>query len=118
MLYTTSPVRSQDALDVNGFRLTPGPQRLAAIDHLRAISILLMILAHFGPGTLQRLPFTVEYMDSILFYGRFATIMFILVFGITVGFVHYPRFHSRDRAKTVSRIYARTRLVIICAIAI
>jgi len=55
-------------------------------------------------------------MDPILFWGHFATVMFIIVFGITLGFVHYRRFFSSDRVRAVSRLKRRTRLVLICAI--
>src|SRR4029079_16563606 len=58
------------------------------------------------------------YREVVLFWGHFATVTFILVFGLTVGFVHYERFHSGDRKKIVSRLYARARLVLICAILI
>ena len=94
------------------------PGRLAALDELRAVAILSMVLAHFGPGTLQRIPNTEAYMDMILFWGHFATVTFILVFGITLGFVHYNRFHSEERKRTQGRLLARTRLVFLCAIII
>jgi hypothetical protein len=93
-------------------------ERLAAIDELRALAIMSMMIAHFGPGTLQRLPGMAPLMDAILFCGHFATVTFIIVFGITLGFVHYGRFYSGDRSRTVSRLSARTRLVLICAIII
>ena len=94
------------------------PGRLAAIDELRALAIMSMVLAHFGPGALQRIPNSGAYLDAILFWGHFATVTFILVFGITVGFVHYERYYSGDRERVVSRLFARARLVLLCAIII
>ncbi len=77
-----------------------------------------MVLAHFGPGIIERVPALGAYRDAVLFWGHFATVTFILVFGITVGFVHYERFYSDNRKKIVSRLYARARLVLICALLI
>jgi hypothetical protein len=93
-------------------------ERLASIDELRALAIISMMVAHFGPGTLLRLPGVAALMDPILFCGHFATVMFIIVFGITIGFVHYGRFWSGDRARTVSRLHSRARLVLLCVIVI
>ena len=92
--------------------------RLGAIDELRAIAIIFMMLAHFGPGVIERLPTIAPYGDAILFWSRFATVMFILVFGITVGFVHYTRMQSNGRSQVISRLNSRTRLVFLCALII
>lgn len=99
-------------------RDVPSTGRLAAIDELRALAVMSMVLAHFGPGIIERVPALGAYRDAVLVWGHFATVTFILVFGITVGFVHYERFYSDDRKKIVSRLHARTRLVFICAILI
>jgi uncharacterized membrane protein len=89
--------------------------RLAAIDQLRAIAVLMMMLAHFGPGALERIPALAPHMAEILFISKLATVSFILTFGLTLGYVHYERFHS-DRARTVTRLRKRFLLVLACAI--
>jgi len=92
--------------------------RLAALDQLRALAVISMILAHFGPGVIERIPALGAYREVILFWSHFASVTFILVFGITVGFVHYERFWSADREIVLSRLRVRTALVLVCAIAI
>jgi hypothetical protein len=92
--------------------------RLSSIDELRALAIISMIIAHFGPGTFERIPALARLADPILFCGRFATVTFILVFGLTLGFVYYHRFHSLDRQRTFARLRARAGIVLACAIII
>jgi OpgC protein len=91
--------------------------RLNSIDQLRALAIISMMVAHFGPGVLARFP-APAVADPILFCGRFATVTFVLVFGITIGFVYYDRFHSTERARIRSRLLARAALVLLFAVII
>jgi uncharacterized membrane protein len=91
--------------------------RLNSIDQLRALAIIAMMIAHFGPGVLARFPAS-AVADPILFCGRFATVTFVLVFGITIGFVYYDRFHSKERVRIRSRLLARAALVFLFAVII
>jgi hypothetical protein len=90
--------------------------RLNSIDQLRALAIISMMIAHFGPGVLARFSIIESVTDPILFCGRFATVTFVLVFGITIGFVYQDKFHSKDRARIRSRLLARAALVFLCAV--
>lgn len=72
-------------------------ERLTFIDETRALAIISMIIAHFGPGVFQRLPSLQFLAEPVLFIGRFATTTFIVVFGITLGFVYFDRFQKGDR---------------------
>jgi Heparan-alpha-glucosaminide N-acetyltransferase, catalytic len=92
--------------------------RLNSIDQLRALAIISMMIAHFGPGVLDRFPALAPFADPILFCGRFATVTFILVFGITVGFVYHDRFHSGERERIRFRLLARAALVLLFAVII
>ena len=97
----------------------PAPaSRFTAIDETRALAIISMMIMHFGPGVFQRLPALEPLAEPILFLGRFATTTFILVFGITVGFVHFDRFQGSARPRVLAALHSRARLLLLCAIAI
>lgn len=93
--------------------------RFTAIDETRALAIISMtMIMHFGPGVFQRLPVLEPLAEPVLFLGRFATTTFILVFGVTVGFVYYDRFQGPDRVRVLEAVQARSRLLVLCALAI
>lgn len=92
--------------------------RFTAIDETRALAIISMMIMHFGPGVFQRLPALEALAEPVLFLGRFATTTFILVFGVTVGFVYYDRFQGPDRARVLEAVQTRSRLLVLCALAI
>ena len=93
-------------------------ERLTFIDETRALAIISMIIAHFGPGVFQRLPSLQFLAEPVLFIGRFATTTFIVVFGITLGFVYFDRFQKGDRQRITSGLFKRARLLALCSIII
>ena len=92
--------------------------RFTAIDETRALAIISMMIMHFGPGVFQRLPALAPLAEPVLFWGRFATTTFILVFGVTVGFVYYERFQGPSRPQVLKAVHARSRLLVLCALLI
>ena len=90
--------------------------RLSFVDQTRALAIMAMILMHFGPGLLERLPTLGPSAELILVAGRFATPAFITVFGVTVGLVYGHRFADGSDAKAKTKLLARARDVIIAAL--
>ena len=92
--------------------------RFAAIDETRAFAIITMMIMHFGPGVFQRLPALAPLAEPVLLLGRLATTTFILVFGITIGFVYHDRFQGPDRPQVLKAIQARSRLLALCALVI
>ena len=92
--------------------------RFTAIDETRALAIFSMIIMHFGPGAFQRLPALQPLAEPILFLGRFATTTFVIVFGITLGFVYFDRFRGPDRHLVLEATHARARLLVLCALLI
>jgi hypothetical protein len=104
-------------LDSRRLPLTLHPSRLQAIDQLRAVAIISMMIAHFGPGVLERTPELRFIVNEILFLGKFATIAFIFTSGILFAFVYLPSFLS-SRRQCLSRIRARAALVTLCALLI
>ncbi len=55
---------------------------------------------------------------SILVWGRLATVAFIVVFGITIGFVHFGRFARGQEREVVRSVLERCVLVGVCALII
>ena len=92
--------------------------RFTAIDETRALAIFSMIIMHFGPGAFQRLPALQPLAEPILFLGRFATTTFVIVFGVTIGFVYFDRFRGPDRHLVLEATHARARLLVLCALLI
>lgn len=92
--------------------------RFAAVDETRALAIISMMIMHFGPGVFQRLPMLEPLAEPVLLLGRFATTTFVLIFGVTVGFVYYDRFQGPNRARVLEAIQARSRLLALCALVI
>lgn len=96
--------------------MSPAPtRRLGSIDETRAMAIISMMIMHFGPGVFDRVPALAGLAEPVLFLGRFATTTFVLVFGLTVGFVHYERYQGPRRAEVLAALYARARLLFLCA---
>ena len=92
--------------------------RFTAIDETRALAIISMMIMLFGPGVFQRIPALAPLAEPVLFWGRFATTTFILVFGVTVGFVYYERFQGTSRPQVLKAVHARSRLLVLCALLI
>ena len=89
--------------------------RLTFIDETRALAIGAMMLMHFGPGVIQRMPALEPIANLILVAGRFATPAFIVVFGITAGFVYAKKFREGAAAASRKRIHRRAALVLAAA---
>lgn len=89
--------------------------RFLALDRLRGIAVIAMILAHFGPGFYERAGFSGLLLDVLLFLGRLATPAFILIFGITLAFVYVPKAKIDPKA-TRQLLFKRAGLVLVCAL--
>lgn len=88
--------------------------RNTAIDEFRAIAILSMIIAHFAPGLFDRLPQLDWLRNYVMVAGRLATVAFVVVFGITIGYVYLKKFMEGDAESSINSIYRRARLVFLC----
>ncbi len=88
--------------------VTPPPKRrLHCLDQARALAILAMIWAHLGVGVLNRLAVPEPWDDLLMYVGRFATPAFIVIFGLTVGFVYFERFRLGARRDITARFLRR-----------
>ncbi|KAB2935967.1 MAG: hypothetical protein F9K25_01975 [Candidatus Contendobacter sp.] len=93
--------------------------RSTAIGETRTLAIFSMMIGRFGPSAFQRLPALQPLAEPILFLGRFANTTFIVVFGVTVGFVYFDRFLGPDRVRVLlEAVHARARLRVLCALII
>lgn len=92
--------------------------RVTCLDQTRALAIIAMIIAHFGPGIFDRITAFSPYSTPVLFMGRFATTAFLLVFGITLGFVHFDRFQNHHADSITIKLRSRALLLFFCSIAI
>lgn len=91
--------------------------RFVAVDQTRGLAISAMILAHFGPGVYERIELEGTLLDVLLLIGRFATPTFIAIFGFTLAFAYIPR-AMHDPSAVRVRLIARSRLVLLAAIAV
>src|SRR6478672_11037322 len=69
----------------------PG-SRLLGLDQARAVAIIAMMVFHFAPGVFIQLPRFEPFRDPVLWFGRMATPAFVVVFGVTAGFVFLSRY--------------------------
>ena len=93
------------------------PDRLLSLDRARGVAILLMLIAHLGPGVLSRLPISATMSDLVLLLGRAATTAFVVVFGLTCGFVYGPRI-AQAPAQALRRAGRRSLLVLAAALVV
>jgi hypothetical protein len=86
-------------------------RRLAGLDQARAVAILAMLAAHFAPGVFAQLPRFEPLHVPTLAFARLATPTFMVVFGVTVGFVYLPPRPGMGR-----RLLKRAALLLVCAV--
>jgi hypothetical protein len=101
---------------------TPFPSRagsrLLGLDQARAVAIIAMMVFHFAPGVLVQLPRLEPLRNPVLWFGRMATPAFVVVFGVTAGFVFLPRFVQGRPGDVPERLRRRAFWVLVCAVAI
>jgi hypothetical protein len=88
------------------------------LDQARAVAIIAMMVFHFAPGVLIQLPRLEPLRNPVLWFGRMATPAFVVVFGVTAGFVFLPRFVLRKPRDLPGRLHRRAFWVLVCAVAI
>ncbi|HTK77985.1 MAG TPA: acyltransferase family protein [Gemmataceae bacterium] len=102
--------------------LTPSPNRagsrLLGLDQARAVAIIAMMVFHFAPGVLIQLPRLEPLRNPVLWFGRMATPAFVVVFGVTAGFVFLPRFALRKPGDLPGRLRRRAFWILVCAVAV
>jgi len=92
--------------------------RLYGLDQARAVAILAMMVFHFGEGVFKELPQLEALRTPVLWFGRMATPAFIVVFGVTAGFVFLPKFIRGEIATTSSRLWRRAGWILFCSVLI
>lgn len=92
------------------------PGRLQFVDEARGLAVLSMIISHFAPGALMRLPQLAGLQEPILLTGRLATVGFVIIFGITIGIVHFPRYVAGGQQRVARDTRKRALLVAFCAV--
>lgn len=92
--------------------------RLWGLDQARAVAFIAMILAHFAPGVFERVPSLASLHDPVRWFGRLATPAFMVIFGVTAGFVFLPRYVRGTPGDTGRKLVRRAAIVFVCAIAI
>ncbi len=95
--------------------VAPPARRFLGLDQARALAILAMMVAHFAPGLFKQMPSLAPIETPVLWFGRTATPAFVVVFGVTIGFVFLPRYLKGDVEKTRRRLWRRTWLIVLCA---
>ena len=96
--------------------VAPPARRFLGLDQARALAILAMMVAHFAPGVFKQVPRLGPVETPVLWFGRTATPAFVVVFGVTIGFVFLPRYLKGDVEKTRQRLWRRTWLIVLCAL--
>lgn len=91
--------------------------RFIALDQVRGLAIICMILAHFGPGLYDRVGLSGAPLDFLSLIGRMATPAFVLIFGITLAIVYIPR-AQRNPVAARAGLIKRSLLVLACAFVI
>ena len=92
----------------------PAP-RLLGLDQARAAAILAMLVAHFAPGVFVQLPHLDHLRPAVYAFARLATPTFVVVFGVTIGFVYLPRYLRRGPRRTAAHLGRRAALMLVCA---
>jgi hypothetical protein len=99
-------------------RLIRPARRLLGLDQARAVAILAMLAAHFAPGVFAQAPRLEPWRAPILAFARLATPTFVVVFGVTVGFVYLPRYRRGEPGQTARHLGRRAAVMVLCATAI
>jgi hypothetical protein len=82
------------------------------------VAIIAMMVFHFGEGVFKELPQLEALRTPVLWFGRMATPTFIVVFGVTAGFVFLPKFIRGEVATTSSRLWRRACWILFCSVLI
>jgi hypothetical protein len=102
--------------------LTPSQNRAASrllgLDQARAVAIISMMVFHFAPGVFVQLPQLEPLRNPVLWFGRMATPAFVVVFGVTTGFVFLPRYLRRKPGDLPRRLRRRAFWILVCAVAV
>jgi Heparan-alpha-glucosaminide N-acetyltransferase, catalytic len=99
-------------------RIVRPSRRLLGLDQARGIAILAMLAAHFAPGVFGQVP-RLEFLQvAVLAFARLATPTFVVVFGITIGFVYLPRYLRDGAGPTNSQLGRRAAILLLCAVVI
>jgi hypothetical protein len=88
-------------------------RRLTGLDQARAVAILAMLVAHFAPGALAQMPQLEPLRVPTLAFARLATPTFMVVFGLTVGFVYLP-----PKPGTARRLVRRAGVLLVCTVVV
>jgi hypothetical protein len=97
--------------------LRPAP-RLLGLDQARAAAILAMLVAHFAPGAFVQLPHLDYLRVPVYAFARLATPTFVVVFGVTIGFVYLPRYLRRGPRWTAAALGRRAAVMLVCSVVI
>lgn len=99
--------------------LLPRPaRRLTGLDQARGVAILAMLAAHFAPGLFVQEPALQPLRVPVLAFARLATPTFVVVFGVTIGFVYLPRYRRLGPGPTASGLAHRAGVLSLCAVVI
>lgn len=89
--------------------------RFMALDELRALAVMSMCIAHFAPGVVVRVPKLQSLGEPLALIGRFSTVAFVISFGLTLGFIQFPRWIAGKQQRVVDWLLRRAWLLAICA---
>ena len=92
----------------------PAPARFVALDELRALAVFSMCIAHFAPGMVERFSWLQPYGDGIGIVGRLSTVAFVVCFGLTLGFIQFPRYLAGRATQVHQWLLGRSKLLTLC----
>lgn len=110
-------VNLQHAITPAGQAPVKRAARFAALDQVRGLAILCMVMSHFGPGVYERVGIGGEFRRTLDLVGRFATPAFVLIFGITLAIVYIPKARTNPQA-TCRTLIRRSGLVFLCSLVV
>ena len=90
--------------------------RFHALDELRALAIFSMCLAHFAPGLVGEVAALRPLGDAIGVIGRLSTVAFVVVFGLVLGFVQFPKALGGQHEEVSRWFLGRAKVVGACAL--
>ena len=93
-------------------------RRLLGLDQARGAAILAMLVAHFAPGAFLQLPQLEPFRVPVFAFARLATPTFVVVFGVTIGFVYLPRYLRHGPRPTAAGLNRRAAVLMACAVLI
>lgn len=94
----------------------PAPARLVALDQLRALAVLSMCVAHFAPGLVERFQVLQPFAEAIGIVGRLSTVAFVVCFGLTLGFVQFPKYAAGKVEQVNAWLLGRAKLLAVCVL--